>query len=167
MLDFANTVYRREPELGPDLLGSADDLAGWLAHASLLPAGHTGRVSDTALRDARELRGVCWAVFDAQRDGRELPPDAVAGLLDRARQNLTDVTVQADGSATAHTVAGALTVLALRAIGLVLRPTARPVRTCDGCGWFFVDSSRGRRRRWCSMQTCGNQAKAARYRSAH
>ena len=39
--------------------------------------------------------------------------------------------------------------------------------TCDLCGWLFIDSSRGRRRRWCSMKTCGNQAKAARYRSAH
>ncbi|WP_433493074.1 CGNR zinc finger domain-containing protein [Nocardia grenadensis] len=34
-------------------------------------------------------------------------------------------------------------------------------------GWFFIGSSRGRRRRWCSMKTCGNQAKAARYRSSH
>nr|WP_255307967.1 CGNR zinc finger domain-containing protein [Streptomyces marincola] len=40
------------------------------------------------------------------------------------------------------------------------------MRACDRCGWFFIDSSRGRRRRWCSMKTCGNQAKAARYRSS-
>ncbi len=166
MLDFANTVYRRTPELGADLLDSADDLAGWFAHAALLPSG--AQVPETTLQKARELRALCWAVFDAQRDGRRLPSDALAGLLAAAHRGMAgDVAVHPDGSAAAGTAAGALTVLALRAIALVLRPNARPVRTCDRCGWFFVDSSRGRRRRWCSMQTCGNQAKAARFRSAH
>lgn len=165
MLDFANTVYRRTPELGADLLGGADDLAGWFTHASLLPSGT--RVPEAALQEARELRTLCWAVFDAQRDGRRLPSAAVAGLLAAAQRGVDDAAVHPDGSAAAGTVAGVLTVLALRAIALVLRPNARPVRACDRCGWFFVDSSRGRRRRWCSMQTCGNQAKAARFRSAH
>jgi predicted RNA-binding Zn ribbon-like protein len=165
VLDFANTVYRRTPELGADLFGSGDDLAGWLARAALLPSG--AQVSETALRDARDLRALCWVVFDAQHDGDELPSDAVADLLAAAHRGMGEVTVYSDGSASARTVAGALTVLALRAIALALRPGPRPVRTCDRCGWFFVDSSRGRRRRWCSMQTCGNQAKAARYRSAH
>ena len=32
------------------------------------------------------------------------------------------------------------------------------VRTCPSCGWLFLDP-RGRRR-WCSMATCGNRAKA-------
>lgn len=166
VLDFANTVYRRTPELGPDLLADAGDLAGWFAHAALLPPG--AQVPETALREARELRALCWAVFDAQRDGRRLPSDAVAGLLAAAHRGMAgDVAVHPDGSAAAGTATGALTVLALRAIALALRPNARPVRTCDRCGWFFVDNSRGRRRRWCSMQTCGNQAKAARFRSAH
>jgi predicted RNA-binding Zn ribbon-like protein len=39
------------------------------------------------------------------------------------------------------------------------------VRQCaaDGCSWLFVDRSRGGRRRWCSMATCGNRAKARRH----
>jgi predicted RNA-binding Zn ribbon-like protein len=31
-----------------------------------------------------------------------------------------------------------------------------------GCGYLFVDMSRNRSRRWCSMEACGNRAKAAR-----
>jgi predicted RNA-binding Zn ribbon-like protein len=31
------------------------------------------------------------------------------------------------------------------------------------CGWIFYDSSRSRRRRWCSMAICGNRAKARRH----
>lgn len=170
-LDFANTVYRRTPEVGADLLAGAGDLTAWLEHAGLLPAldGRT-RFDDSAaaLREARALRDLFWVVFEAQRDGRELPPDAVAGLLDAARPGAGGaVTVGPDGAATPRTARGALTVVALHGLRLALSPLAPPVRACDRCGWFFADGSRGRRRRWCSMKTCGNQAKAARYRSAH
>jgi predicted RNA-binding Zn ribbon-like protein len=34
----------------------------------------------------------------------------------------------------------------------------------DGhCGWMFLDLSRQRTRRWCSMEDCGNRAKARRH----
>jgi predicted RNA-binding Zn ribbon-like protein len=33
----------------------------------------------------------------------------------------------------------------------------------DRCGWLFLDSSRNRSRRWCSMEDCGNRAKARRH----
>ena len=32
-----------------------------------------------------------------------------------------------------------------------------------GCGWLFLDTSPNRRRRWCSMEACGNRAKARRH----
>lgn len=163
-LDFANTVYRRTPELGADLFDSADSLTAWLRCAGLLPDD----APVAALAEARVLRGHFWTLFEAQLAGRELPSDALSSLLDTARRGVgTDVSVCADGSATARTARGALTVLALHGLRLALNPLSPPVRACDRCGWFFVDTSRGRRRRWCSMKTCGNQAKAARFRSAH
>ena len=33
----------------------------------------------------------------------------------------------------------------------------------DGCGWVFLDETKNRRRRWCSMKDCGNRAKARRH----
>ena len=41
------------------------------------------------------------------------------------------------------------------------------IRICasDTCQWIFYDASRTSRRRWCDMATCGNRAKAARYRA--
>jgi predicted RNA-binding Zn ribbon-like protein len=40
------------------------------------------------------------------------------------------------------------------------------LRICDNdtCRWVFYDSSPTGRRRWCSMATCGNRAKARRHR---
>lgn len=164
-LDFANTVYRRRPEPGPDLLTGTDALTAWLTRARLLPDGESS-ATEAALEDARALRGLLWTVFDAHKDDRTIPAEALAGLLDTARRSVVDVTVHPDGSTTSHDAQGALATLALSAITLVLDPPPQGVRACGRCGWFFIDSSRGRRRRWCSMKTCGNQAKAARYRSS-
>ncbi len=33
----------------------------------------------------------------------------------------------------------------------------------EGCSWLFLDTSRKRNRRWCSMEDCGNRAKAKRH----
>jgi hypothetical protein len=40
------------------------------------------------------------------------------------------------------------------------------VKACEGplCSLLFVDRTRGRVRRWCSMAVCGNRAKQAAYR---
>jgi predicted RNA-binding Zn ribbon-like protein len=160
-LDFANTVFRRRPELGADLLTDAGALGAWFVRAGLLPAG--GSVTDAALGAARAVRALLWRAFDAQE---VVPADALTGLLDVAGRGSAHVAVRTDGSTTSADVDGALAIVALRAVALVLDPPPQGVRTCDRCGWFFIDSSRGRRRRWCSMKTCGNQAKATRYRSA-
>jgi predicted RNA-binding Zn ribbon-like protein len=39
------------------------------------------------------------------------------------------------------------------------------VRRCgrEGCDWLFVDSSKNRSRRWCSMEMCGSRVKSRRY----
>ncbi|WP_152362034.1 CGNR zinc finger domain-containing protein [Microlunatus speluncae] len=165
-LDFANTVFRRTPELGADLLDSGRSLTGWFGHAGLLPpTDDPPAATEGALPAARRLRDRLWVVVDSQREGGEVPADALTGLLEQARSGV--VTVTADGTVRPRSLAGALAAVALAGIRLVLTPPPRPVRSCDRCGWYFLDTSRGRRRRWCSMKTCGNQAKAARFRDSH
>ncbi len=48
-----------------------------------------------------------------------------------------------------------------------LRPNGI-IRQCeaDSCGGYFIDQSRAKPRRWCSMDSCGNRAKSARHRDA-
>ncbi|MCZ0972623.1 CGNR zinc finger domain-containing protein [Streptomyces albulus] len=40
------------------------------------------------------------------------------------------------------------------------------LRQCagEGCALVYLDTSRGRRRRWCSSEVCGNRARVARHR---
>lgn len=53
-------------------------------------------------------------------------------------------------------------LVACDALNLFASDRLARVRVCDGddCGWLFLDESRGRPRRWCSMSDCGNRAKA-------
>lgn len=58
----------------------------------------------------------------------------------------------------------ALAAIARDGIAVVAR-RQRDLRRCEGCDTYFLDHSRGRRRRWCSMERCGNRAKVAGYRA--
>jgi predicted RNA-binding Zn ribbon-like protein len=39
------------------------------------------------------------------------------------------------------------------------------VCAAEDCRWAFYDRSRNRSRTWCSMEECGNRAKARSYRA--
>ena len=63
--------------------------------------------------------------------------------------------------------AAALGPIAQNAVELIQSVDRARLRRCgaDLCLRWFVDTSKGGRRGWCSMATCGNRAKAARYRA--
>lgn len=60
-----------------------------------------------------------------------------------------------------------LLILLREAAALLSSPARAHIHYCanEDCRWFFLDTSRNQSRRWCEMETCGNQAKArAHYR---
>lgn len=61
----------------------------------------------------------------------------------------------------AGTATQARSTLARDAIALFASPLRWRIRICaaDDCGLLFVDTSRPGRRRWCSMQWCGDRQK--------
>lgn len=67
------------------------------------------------------------------------------------------------------TAAAALATLARDAIDLFGGPRVARIRVCAAadCGLLFVDASRPGRRRWCSMERCGNRAKVRGHRARH
>ena len=63
--------------------------------------------------------------------------------------------------------AALLAAVARDAVELLTDPAARAsLRQCEGdnCPIVYVDTSRGRRRRWCSSEVCGNRERVARHR---
>lgn len=52
--------------------------------------------------------------------------------------------------------------ITLSAADVLLSPDLHQLQECPGpgCGWLFLDTSKNHKRRWCTMEGCGNRAKA-------
>jgi predicted RNA-binding Zn ribbon-like protein len=71
------------------------------------------------------------------------------------------------GLAGPPTCEALLAIVARDAVDLFTDPVARSrLRRCAGedCTLVYLDTSRGRRRQWCSSEVCGNRERVARHR---
>ena len=180
-LDFVNTLDWRGREQRVETLheyrdlirfGLAAQVVGRAEAAQLVgwSAEHAATAARTLAR-AIALREAIAAIFLAQIHGREIPAaslDALAAEC-RAAQAARGLVAGREGVRW-EWKAGLLPerpllALALEAERLLVRTAGPPVRECEGtgCGWLFLDTSRSRKRRWCSMAACGNRAKARRF----
>jgi predicted RNA-binding Zn ribbon-like protein len=186
-LDFLNTLATPVDE-PVDWIDDGDGLLAWLEQAQLVPAkvlktlkgqAMPGEFDGVAAR-ARDLREWFRGFVKARR-GRRLGADdlreleALNRLLDRD-ERFDQIVAEA---------AGATSVLALKTLRRWRSPESlllpigaeiasflctddfQYVRACEGstCTLLFVDRTRGRARRWCSMAICGNRAKQAAHRN--
>ncbi len=180
-LDFLNTLPRRA-EGARDLLASPADVAAWLARAGILTEGDALRLqaSPPVARvleiEARGLRAALAELVEAFARGTHLPEPAVWALNRVLEARRTRVVVDVVGAnatlredAEARIPLGLLTPVAAAAAELLASRDRTRLRRCAAtdCGLWFYDTSRGGKRRWCSMARCGNRAKvAAHYRRA-
>lgn len=140
------------------------DLAVWLTAAGLLDAPPPASGRD--LEQMRQLRDAVYEVVDAAHRGRTPAPGAIALINTTASHPVPRPELASDGrTATRHSdqpIQAALAVLARDTIALITGPDLPRVRECAApeCRMLFLDTSRGARRRWCSMTRCGNRAKA-------
>ena len=173
-LDFINTVANRgEPQRSRDLLATPADLGRWFRAAGITVRRGLG---DADVRTARQLREHLHTLFVAAARGCSLDAaalkavDALWRQLQAQRELvLVKGRVTHGWSARATVFQRAIHPVLASAIALLASDQLDKVHPCDGegCGWLFLDRSRGRPRRWCSMQDCGNRAKARRhYRKA-
>lgn len=100
----------------------------------------------------------------------EAPRDSDIATVNAAAAAPPLVPALRPGGATvfvAPTVTACLSTLARDAIDLFGGPLASRIRVCaaENCGLLLVDTSKSGRRRWCSMEVCGNRAKVRAHRS--
>ena len=171
-LDLVNT--RRERwRRGVETLASGDDLAAWLVDAELVD--RPMRVPRTVLAEAVELREAIDACVRAVVDGTPVPRAALSLVDDwlvhaggRPELRLEEGVPVLGERAAADSPRRALGTIALDAARMLGTPAERErIRICasETCSARFYDRSPAGARRWCSMQTCGNAAKARRHRA--
>lgn len=181
-LDFANTVDWRTAAQPHESLTSYADLVAWGQRTGIVPEGRARRLLEESARGpaqaaavlerATALRKAIYRVFSAIAAGCA-PEAADIATLNSA---LTETMSRLQLSWTTNGFAWRWTADE-DALDQVLWPVVRSaaelltsaeldrVGVCagDGCGWLFFDTSKNRSRRWCSMQDCGNRAKARRH----
>lgn len=172
-LDFANTVNKR-PNPHRDALDSAEALSQWAAAAAVRSAGEPRReapppASSAELSQARRLREAIYRVFSAVASGGEPRPADVAIIMTTYASALTAAQLRHDGPHFSLfwpppvTVRRITWMITASAAQLLLNGPLDRVGECPSCHWLFLDTSRGGRRRWCSMAVCGARSKARRY----
>jgi predicted RNA-binding Zn ribbon-like protein len=180
-LDFANTLHWRDDRLvdfvptyralvefcGPARLMSVAEIRKVLNYAKHHPQ-RSADLHQSALAFRVILKD--WLnASAANRPRRRVPRKAMIAAISKAAGGLCldDLMTMPDDSDTILHLP--LLRIAAAAAWLILFPPEGDIRQCeaDGCGGFFLNASRSKPRRWCSMDGCGNRMKATRFRLAH
>ncbi|WP_336084341.1 CGNR zinc finger domain-containing protein [Nocardia sp. SSK8] len=151
-----------------EIVHTSEDLGRWLSVILEIP-GITAEDAD--LTAFRTLRAALSRSAFGQAAGTPLSPNDIDTINSAATER--PLTPRLGPALTLDypdpTAKAALSTLARDAIDLFASPLATRIRVCasETCGLLFVDASRPGRRKWCSMDRCGNLSKVARYRESH
>lgn len=185
-LDFTHTLQDRYNPQRNELLHSYSDLLAWGLHMSILKedeaqqllhiAEQHPQAASRSLNDAMNLREAIYRSFytiaeDATPQQDDM--DLLNMLLARA---MSHACIMPEGDRfswewSAHSDAEKLErlnwLVVRSAADLLTSDKLHSVRACaaEDCRWLFLDISKNHSRRWCDMETCGNQAKARRHYS--
>lgn len=176
-LDFLNTrVMRGGTEV--DLLCGFDDLVEWSQAAGIAGPETTERFvtgglkadRDKAFALALEVRDGIRTAVECLSRGRAIP-QATVGLLNELLRERTGCPQLVPGKAGIQLAfrrkwsrpEHLLAPVVEAAAELLADCEPALIRQCEApdCILYFYDTTRNHRRRWCSMGTCGNRAKAA------
>jgi len=176
-LEFVNTVdddgKTRDRDAIPDWSAALE----WAVLAGVIEEDEVeGLRSDpgaeTVLRDLVAFREPAWRLLSAIAAEREPDPADIAVVsagiawaqgVARLRIDGRTARWEADSSDAGADVLRARLALATGA--LLTSPDLARLRECGRCTGLYLDHGRGKGRRWCRMETCGNRAKVERFRA--
>jgi predicted RNA-binding Zn ribbon-like protein len=176
-LDYLRTLrYRGTPRVTEELADAAA-LMAWVRQCGPAVEGPRSapEPGPADVLAARALREAAYTLVTAAvaAGAAVAPGPAVRARLNRAAAAAVPVPHLAPDGAVRHRaddpVRAVLALVARDALDLVASPALLPrVHACASptCGALFLDHSRPGTRRWCSMNTCGNQSKKSSFRSA-
>src|SRR5215472_953277 len=173
-LDFVNTVGNRLSETEwRDYFQAPDDLLRWVREAGLSLPNKDGRAAITPrdVRKAIAFRESLYRLFVRQVEDKLGAPEDLRHLNEvlgkqRSRMHLTRQSGRYQWrSEPTPPIDSLLGQVAEAAANLLTSPELARLKVCENenCGWLFLDRSRNLPRRWCSMEDCGNRAKARRH----
>ncbi len=182
VVDFVNTLSDRALPAPLERLATYQDLLLWCVRSELFGEAEKSRLealaakhpaeAEHALALARTLRELLFRLFDATAEGQDPPTEALGNfntmLQEAARHRRLE---SSDGDLRWLWFRGddrldwMLWPLVWSAAELLESDDRARLKECaqNDCRWLFLDLSKNRSRRWCTMEECGNRAKAKRH----
>jgi predicted RNA-binding Zn ribbon-like protein len=179
-LDYVNTIPDRFDNSNRDLLPAFNDLIYWAKKAKVVDsAGITGlekvaasneRKTKEFFAEAIHLRSLIYSIFlpiSQQQKLKLSDLDQFNKLVSRYFPFL-QLTAERDGfteqwNFDSNHFYSITAPIIKSAYELLLSDKLHRVKQCPSCGWLFLDTTKNGKRRWCSMQDCGSNAKALDY----
>ncbi len=162
---FVNTI---DIEAGTEEIASPADLAGWLEERGL--AAPPLKAGSADLSRALELREALRAILLAHNGGAQAPREATAILDGAAQRARFALHFDEHGGAQLEPDATGVDAGLGRLLTIIQRAmtegTWSRLKACreHGCEWAFYDHTKNHSGAWCTMDVCGNRAKARSYR---
>lgn len=162
-LDFAATLRARRSTRF-EMFVTPDRLAAWYLDSGLVDAITPAEQDD--VREAIAVREAIYRLVTDRRLGEDFDREAIAVLNAAARRPPATPQLTRAGRHTDATPGQALATVARQAVELLSGPDVPLLKECGNpeCTRVYIDRSRGMRRQWCGMESCGNKIKAAAYR---
>jgi predicted RNA-binding Zn ribbon-like protein len=182
-LDFVNSVggpAGLEPDPAFEALHEYGDLLDWAQFAGVLDEARLERLRRRAARDpagagqvfegALERRARNYRVFLSLAEGESPAEPGLDGLRGDASIALAHARLEAERDGgfrwswpEADALEAPLWPVAHASAELLTDGPLERLRRCANCRWLFLDQSKNRSRRWCSMDDCGTAVKKRRY----
>ncbi len=182
-LDFSNSVDWHGSSKPQDRLHDYSDLVAWGKAAGVLTAArarYLERLTEdraaeaaSAFSRAADLREAIYRIFsnitqegDARSSDLAILNDSLINAMSHLKISKSSAGFTWDWFGSSDSFDQISWPVARSAAELLTSNKLDRVRHCAddrGCGMLFLDTSRNKSRRWCSMQSCGNRAKAKRH----
>ena len=174
--DFTNTVSWRELEHPHEWLDSIDNLASWAQMAEILSTKEARNLKRLLfdqnedgikkLQQLKDTREIIYNIFNCvihQTSPSEKDMKNINRLVKKAMSHLELVPspdgfelawqIDLSGMDKIHysTIRSAVQVLTTKDL--------TRIKKCPSCQWLYLDMSKNKSRRWCTMEDCGNRHK--------
>ncbi|SEO96746.1 CGNR zinc finger domain-containing protein [Actinacidiphila rubida] len=163
-LDFAATLRARRSTRF-EMFVTPERLNAWYVESGLVDTITPGEEAD--VRAATTVREALYQLVTNRRLGEAFDREALAVVNGAARKPPATPQLTLTGRHTEATPEQALATVARQAVELLSGPDVPLMKECGNpeCTRVYIDRSRGMRRQWCGMESCGNKIKAAAYRA--
>ena len=181
-LDFVNTLDWRGADQPVEYLHTYQDLVAWSRHAGTISVKEASTMLQRSkkrpskqtkvLGKAIKLRETIYRIFSTLSDGRQAAnKDLVIfnKFLSQTMKSSQIIRIKDgyrwDSKGEIAKLGWILNPLIRSAADLLVSDELNRVKKCGdpACGYLFLDTSRNKSRRWCTMSDCGNRAKASRF----